>query len=160
MLMEPAAVWGILVMAWILVCSVPYLWVTFRYMRGDNRADFTPYGLAWLPGFLVVLALSNSGIPPGIGVIWTIVYLLGLVAFLALRRRHQLIAFTGPLYRDRRFRTFIAGSLLWIAVVQSWDYVAEWSYHYDDGQFTVINLGPPTLALIGWLALRWVRSAS
>lgn len=154
--MKPDVVWGTLVLIWVAVVAIPYLWFSVQSIRGGDGDGFKKYGLAWCPGFVVIVALSNQDTSPEIGIAWSIIYALGIVAGFLWQRQQTMLA---RLYHFRPFRAFFAGTVLWVVVVQAWGYVTDWSYDYDYTQFAVINLAPPTLALVGWFALRWVRAA-
>lgn len=154
--MTTGELWGIMLVAWIAVPALPYAWFTVQSALVKNGGDgFTKYGIAWLPGFLVILVMSNSGAPPEYGVAWTLAYVFGLSAIVVLRRRRITSA---SAFYSRRFRAFVAGAALWITAVQAWGYVVDWSYDYSATQFAVINLTPPFLVILGYVAWHWIAA--
>jgi hypothetical protein len=154
--MSHQEMWGMIIVGWVAVAGVPYLAVSLASSIRNTKADENRVTRAlwlWLPGFLAILLMSQSEIPPGFGLIMSAGYGLILFAALVMWKRK------GAFRPTRRVRAFVAASALWIVAVQVWGFIFEWDDSFDPMQFFALNIAPPLVAAMSWFAHNWVKAA-
>ena len=151
-----AKVWGAIIALWIAVVAIPFVGFTLAVAakrKSINDSRFTRFCVAWLPGFVALLGLALLEMPPGWGLIWTLTYVIGAIIYRVWGRR---IREWSP---SRRTRQVLALLALWVAALQAWGFIFDWSDHFELSQFLALHVFPPALAVASWWAWRWTMVA-
>lgn len=148
--------WGVIFGIWIVIVGVPYLVFTFAVAAkrmGIDDPRIWKLGAFWSPGFIALFPIHDYLPAPGFGIVWSVLY--GVGATLVWKMGSRLLRWP----ESRTTRICLVALVSWVALVQAWGFIFDWTEHFEPGQFAALHVIPPIFVGAAWMARLWIGSA-
>lgn len=155
-----ATLWGIILIAWVVVAIPYYLRETIIPSSSGSKgeASFTKLALWWSIGLVLLLAAWKIGANSIIGAVILISYIFAVLVFKFTNKNKFNLAITTQRFSKKK-RALISAAVLWFFTVQTWGYVFEWNKYFSLDEYVALHISPIFGGVLFSLCICWIRNA-